>query len=73
MNFSSHILRKAVCSLIDIEPVFIFLEMYPFHPPMVLVSILKEALSRKSKDWSGAEMFRPVSIRTSSRVGVIGP
>ena len=66
-------LRKAVCSLRDTEPVFIFLVMYPFHPPMVLVSILKEALSRKLKDRSEAVIFRPVSIMTSSKVGVIGP
>ena len=73
INFSSHMLRKAVCSLNDTEPVFIFLVMYPFHLPMVLVSILKEALFKKSKDQSGAVIFRPVSIITSSKVGVIGP
>ena len=73
MNFSSHMLRKAVCSLTDTEPVFMFLVTYPLHPPMVLVSILKEALSKKSKDQSGAVIFRPVSIMTSNRVGVIGP
>ena len=56
-----------------IQPVFVFLVMYPFHPPMVLASIMKEALSGKSKDQSKAEMFRPVSIMTSNKVGVIGP
>ena len=66
-------LRKAVCSLSDTELVFMFLVTYPFHPPMVLVSILKEALSRKSKDRSGAVMFKSVNIITSSKVGVIGP
>jgi len=30
-------------------------------------------LSKKSKDRSGAVIFRPVNIITSSRVGVIGP
>jgi len=40
---------------------------------MVLVSILKEALSRKVKDQSEAEMFKPDSIRTSNKVGVIRP
>ena len=66
-------LRKAVCSLSDTELVFMFLVTYPFHPLMVLVSILKEALSRKSKDRSGAVMFKSVNIITSSKVGVIGP
>ena len=56
-----------------IQPVFVFLVMYPFHPPMVLASILKEALSRKSKDQSKAEMFWLVSIMTSNKDGVIGP
>src|SRR6185503_11712347 len=54
MNFSSHMLRKAVCSLTDTDPVFIFLPMYPFHPPMLFVSILKEAFFRRWKDLSGA-------------------
>ena len=66
-------LRKAVCSLTDTKLVFMFLVIYPFHPPMLLVSILKEAFSRKLNDQSGAEMFRPINIKTSSRVGVIGP
>ena len=66
-------LRKAVCSLNDTEPILMLWVIYPFHPPMVLVSILKEALSRKSKERSGAVIFRPVSIITCSRVGVIGP
>ena len=43
INFSSHMLRNAVCNLIDTDPVFIFLPMYPFHPPIFFVSILKEA------------------------------
>ena len=73
MNFSNRMLRKAVCSLIDTEPDFMFLVMYPLQPLMVLVSILKEALSKKSKDRSGAVIFRPVNIMTSSKVGVIGP
>ena len=73
MNFSSHMLRKAVCSQTDTEPVFMFLLTYPFHPPMLLVSILKEAFSRKEKDLLEAWTFKPVSIMTSSRLGVIGP
>ena len=73
INFSSDMLRKVICSLIGTELVFVFLVMCPFHPPIVLVSILKEALSRNSKNRSGAEIFRPVSIRTSNRVGVIEP
>ena len=40
---------------------------------MLFVSILKEAFSRRRKGLSGAWIFRPVSIMTSSRVGVIGP
>ena len=71
MNFSSHMLRKAVCYLTDIEPVFIFSETYPLQPPMALYFILKEAGSKKAL--SEAVMFRPVNIMTSSRVGVIGP
>jgi len=73
MNFSSHMLRKAVCSLTDTDPVFIFLLIYHFHPPMLLVSILKDAFSSKRKGLSAAWIFRPVSITTSIRVGVIGP
>ena len=52
MNFSSHMLRKAVCSLKDTELVFILLQMYPFHPPMLFVSILNEAFSNRRKDLS---------------------
>ena len=66
-------LRKAVCSLADTDPVFMFLLMYHFHPPMLFVSILKEAFSRRWKGLSEAWIFRPISIMTSSRVGVIGP
>src|SRR6185503_1311821 len=73
MNFSSHMLRKAVCSLSDADPVFIFLPIYPFHPPMLFVSILKDAFSTKRKGLLGALIFRPVSITTSIRVGIIGP
>ena len=73
MNFSNHMLRKAVCSLTDTEPVFMFSVTYPLQPPMVLVSILKEVLSKKSEDRLGAMMFKPVNIMTSSKVGVIGP
>ena len=73
INFSSHMLRKAVCSLTDTDPVFLFLPIYPFHPPMLFVSILKEAFSSRWKGLSGAWMFKPVSITTSIRVGVIGP
>ena len=73
MNFSNHMLRKAVCYLTDTEPVFMFSEMYPLQPPMALVFILKEAGSRKLKALSEAVIFRPVSIMTSSKVGVIGP
>ena len=73
MNFSNHMLRKAVCSLIDIEPIFIFSVTYPLQPPMVLVFILKEAWSKKLKDRSEAVIFRPVNIMTSSKVGVIEP
>ena len=73
MNFSNHMLRKAVCSLTDTEPVFLFSETYPLQPPMALVFILKEAGSKKLKALSEAVMFRPVSIMTSSKVGVIGP
>ena len=40
---------------------------------MLLVSILKEDLSRKENGLSEVEMFRPVSMRTSRKVGVIGP
>ena len=40
---------------------------------MFLVSNQKEALDSKSYARSDAEMLRPVSIRTSIRVGVIGP
>jgi len=49
-----------------------FLVTYPLLPPMDLVSILKEG-SKKSKDRSGAVIFRPVNIMTSNKVGVIGP
>ena len=73
INFSRHILRKAESSLTDTDQVFMFLPMYPFHPPMLFVSILKEAFSSSWKDLSGAWMFKPVSITTSIRVGVIGP
>jgi len=44
MNFSSHMLRKAVCSLSDTDPVFIFLPIYPFHPPMLFVSITERSI-----------------------------
>ena len=54
MNFSSHMFRKAVCSLTDTDSVFMFLPMYPFHPPMLFVSILKEAFSRSWKGLSEA-------------------
>jgi len=40
---------------------------------MLLVSILKEAFSKKWNGLSEAEIFRPVSIMVSSGVGVIGP
>jgi hypothetical protein len=50
-----------------------FLPIYLFHPPILFVSILKEAFSRRWKDLSGAWMFRLVSITKSIRVGVIGP
>ena len=66
-------LRKAVCSLTDTEPVFMFSVTYPLQPPMVLIFILKEAWSKKLKDRSEAVIFRPVNIMTSSKVGVIGP
>ena len=72
MNFSNHMLRKAVCSLTDTEPVFMFSEMYPLQPPMALVFILKEAGSRKLKALSEAVIFSPVSIMTSSKVGSLG-
>ena len=57
MNFSNHMLRKAVCSLTDIEPVFMFSETYPLQPPMALVFILKEAGSRNLKGLSEAVIF----------------
>ena len=34
---------------------------------------LERSFFKKENDLLGAEMFKPVSIRTSSRVGVIGP
>ena len=73
MNFSNHMLRKAVCSLTDTEPVFMISVTYPLQPPMVLVFILKEAWSKKLKDRSEAVIFRPVNIMTSSKVGVLRP
>ena len=73
INFSSHILRNAACSLADTDPVFMFLLIYPFHPPMFFVSILKEAFSSRRKGQSETWIFRTVSITTSIRVGVMGP
>ena len=73
MNFSKHMLRKAVCSLTDTEPVFMFSVTYPLQPPMALVFILKEAWSKKLKAQSETVIFRPVNIITSRKVGVIGP
>ena len=40
---------------------------------MLLVSILNEAFSKRWNGLSEAEIFRPVSIMTSNKVGVIGP
>jgi hypothetical protein len=40
---------------------------------MFLVSTLVVSLSNRAKDRSGEEMFKPISMRTSSKVGVIGP
>src|SRR6185503_14522981 len=54
INFSSHMLRKAVCSQTDTDTVFMFLSIYPFHPPMLLVSILKDAFPSKRKGLSAA-------------------
>ena len=47
MNFSNHMLRKAVCSLTDIELVFMFSVTYLLQPLMVLV--LKISLVQEIK------------------------
>src|SRR5688572_17232380 len=72
-SFSSHIIRKAVCSLFSTVPVFLLLLMKPFQPPIPLVSSRCDVVVKRRKGVSGEDMSRPVNRTTSASVGVIGP
>ena len=72
-NFSSHINKKATCSLGVIGPLPMYAAMYPDQPPMLLVLNSKVLLVFKFMGLADEVTSKPVSMMISSRVGVIGP
>lgn len=72
-KFSSHIIRKAVCSLAETGPIPMFSVIKPVQSPMALVLKVNLFLVFMPMGLAGEVMSRPVIMVMSSRVGVIGP